>query len=755
MTLQAKPAVLLFCLWSVLLTSVAVGQDATVQGLVSDQATGGPLPGANVVLRALGDTSAVRGAVTGRDGYYQIAGVRPDRYGVRVSFVGYVPFADTLGLAGDEVATLSVRLVPGAEALDEVVIETEGGAAQVEAGLQTVRPADLARIPTPDPSGDLAMYLQTIPGVVSVGDRGGQLFIRGGTPSQNLVLIDNMLVYQPFHIVGFFSAFPEDLVATADVYAGGFPSRYSGRISSVIDVQMREGNKQRVQGAASVSPFLVSARLEGPIRRGEVSLIGSVRRSVIERVGPGLLGRSLPLRFGDAMLKLHGAPKDNSRYSVTALHTYDRGRIDPERSDDQFKWNNVVVSGRYLSFPTEVPILFEVNSGISYVKNAVGSAVRPERSSSALRVSSEVNLTRFVGESKVNGGFFARANWLGYTLGEQFQALRANTDLVISAGGYLDAELALGGGLSVNPGLAVGAYPFTYGLTLEPRLRALWKPGEGVTAPEFSAAAGLYRQTVTGLRDERDAGSAFIAWVTSPFGRRQPRAFHALLGWQQPLAPWLRFSAEGYYKRLNSLAVPIWSTIARFTTTLAPANGDVYGADVRLEVQRRPLYVYASYGYAWTEYEAAQDNFGLWFGEPTQRYHPPHDRRHQVNLVLSLDVGLFQTSARWQFGSGLPYTRPLGFDELIRLRPLPDVRRTYGTPRVLFERPYGGRLPTYHRLDLSAERAFRLPGSALTLQAGVINMYDRTNLFYFDIFSVRRVDQLPLIPNLSVKLETR
>ena len=746
----------LFCLWSVLLAASAAGQQVTLQGLVSDGATGGPLPGANIALQAVGDADAdVRGAVTEQNGYYQITGIAAGAYAVRASFVGYVPFADTLDLGTEDVVTLSIRLVPGAEALDEVIVETEGGATEVDAGLQRVRPADLARIPTPDPSGDLAMYLQTMPGVVSVGDRGGQLFIRGGTPSQNLVLIDNMLVYQPFHIVGFFSAFPEDLVATADVYAGGFGARYSGRISSVIDVQMREGSKQRVQGAASVSPFLVSARLEGPLRKDEISLIGSVRRSVIERVGPGLLGETLPLRFGDAMLKLHGAPKDNSRYSVTALHTYDRGRIDPERSDDQFKWNNVVVSGRYLSFPTEVPILFEVNSGISYVQNAVGSTSRPERSSSALRVSSEVNLTRFIGASKVNGGFFARANWLSYTLGEQFQALRADTDLIISAGGYLEVDLALRQGLSLSPGLAVGAYPFTYGLTLEPRLRARWTPGGGALSPEFSGALGLYRQTVTGLRDERDAGSAFLAWVTSPFGRRQPRAFHALIGWQQPLASWLSFSAEGYYKRLTDLAVPIWSTIARFTTTLTPADGTVYGADVRVEVQRRPFYFYANYGYAWTEYEAAQDNFGLWFGEPTQRYHPPHDRRHQANVIFSLDFGLFQTSARWQFGSGLPYTRPLGFDELIRLRPLPDVREVYGTPRVLFEKPYQGRLPTYHRLDVSAERAFRLPGSTLTLQAGVINLYDRTNLFYFDIFNVRRVDQLPLIPNLSVKLETR
>ena len=106
---------------------------------------------------------------------------------MRVSFIGYVPLVDTLDLAGDEVVTLSIRLVPSAEPLDEVVVEAEGGGAQLEAGLQTVRRlADLARIPTPDPSGGLAMYLQSIPGVVSVGDWDGQLFIRGGTPSHRI-----------------------------------------------------------------------------------------------------------------------------------------------------------------------------------------------------------------------------------------------------------------------------------------------------------------------------------------------------------------------------------------------------------------------------------------------------------------------------------------------------------------------------------------------------------------------------------------
>ena len=163
-----------------------------------------------------------------------------------------------------------------------------------------------------------------------------------------------MLVYQPFHIVGFFST----SLKTCR-YSRHLRERVRGalqRADLVVDRRAdARGEQQRVQGTASVSPFLVSARLEG-VHRGEVSLIGSVRRSVIERVGRGCLdSRS---RSASATPCSSGAPKGNSRYSVTALHTYDRGRINPDRSDDQFKRNNVIVSGRYLFFPTEVPILF-------------------------------------------------------------------------------------------------------------------------------------------------------------------------------------------------------------------------------------------------------------------------------------------------------------------------------------------------------------------------------------------------------------
>jgi hypothetical protein len=229
---------------------------------------------------------------------------------------------------------------------------------------------------------------------------------------------------------------------------------------------------------------------------------------------------------------------------------------------------------------------------------------------------------------------------------------------------------------------------------------------------------------------------------------------HALLGWQQQLGPYT-VATEGYFKRLYDLPVPIWSVIAQFTTSLTLADGEVYGMDSRVEFQHRPFYAYLGYGYSWTKYTTAQENFGTWFGVPIQSYHPPHDRRHQVNVILGFDAGLFKTSVRWQYGSGLPYTRALGTDSFIRFINLPDVRRVYGQPRFLFERPYQGRLPAYHRLDASVEFSFGLGPAALTLQGGAINVYDQRNLFYFDLFTFRRVDQLSFLPYVSLLVEFR
>jgi len=217
---------------------------------------------------------------------------------------------------------------------------------------------------------------------------------------------------------------------------------------------------------------------------------------------------------------------------------------------------------------------------------------------------------------------------------------------------------------------------------------------------------------------------------------------------------WLDLSLEGYYKRLSNLFVAEWTAFPRFTTRLQPADGTVQGLDARLEINHGAFYALVSYGLSRVEYQARGERALLWYGEQGRSFNPAHDRRHQLNVMGSFSLYGIDLNVRWQFGTGLPFTEALGFDTFVLLDGPTDVTREPGSTRILYSQPFEGRLPAYHRLDVSLDRSFNpYRHVRATVQAGLINTYDRANLFYFDLFTLDRVDQLPLIPSVGLKLE--
>ena len=227
--------IVIFALLAGLSTVEAHAQRVTIRGRVLDADTGARLTGATVLLRSPDATQS--GTATGPEGRFAIPGMLPGSYILEISYVGYYAWMDTIRVAPPNDWFGEIALEATDQELDELIVESPRMEdTRFVAGLETIQPSDLQRIPMPDISYDLAGYLLTLPGFVSTGDRGGQLFVRGGTPTQNLVLLDGMVIYQPFHIVGFYSALPADSIAYADVYAGGFSAKYGGRISSVIDI---------------------------------------------------------------------------------------------------------------------------------------------------------------------------------------------------------------------------------------------------------------------------------------------------------------------------------------------------------------------------------------------------------------------------------------------------------------------------------------------------------------------------------------
>lgn len=724
-------------------------QQASLQGVVTSSATASTLEGVAVTLTAGGQR--VKVVFTDRDGFYQMGGIRPGSYVLSGEQLGYRPHEQTVTLAAGGRARVNLRLEADPVQLEGIVVSPEKGAAVRDLGRQVVTPLDIHRVPIPAGTGDLASYLQTLPAVTTTSDRGGQVFVRGGTPAENLVLVDGIPIYRPFHIVGFFSVFPEDLVSSADFHASGFGARYAGRTSSVLDVRMRDGNFHRRGGVVSVSPFLAEGVAEGPLPgKNGLSFVASVRHSLIEQTTGTLIGEKQPYSFDSQLLKLTTTGDERMRCSALMLRTYDRGRLDPEEKVSHVSWHNFLLGGRCVNQYQGVVRFGEVAFSYTGFDNEAISRGASLFRSKASTVNNEAHLTGLIGAVPVFAGYHLAGEFTNYDLMELF-GIGRQEDASFDLNGYLEASLPLRKRGELRPGVVLVLMPQP---TVEPRVRASWKPF-GRPTETIDAAFGLYHQNLVGVSDIRDVTSAFTAWLDAP-GDKPLTATHYSVGWQQSLPNGFRYSAEGYYKRMRNIPIPQWRGTAAFATTLTHADGTSYGADTRLEYTGARAYGFLGYGYSWTEYQASQEAFADWFGQAVQSYHPPHDRRHQVNALATIKLGRVEASARWQFGSGLPFTQPLGFDEAFDYRiDLYDTSKSYGLARVLLDRPYNGRLPMVHRLDLSLQRSFELSAGKLQVQAGAINTYDRRNIFYYDLYTARRVNQLPLLPYMSVTLRGR
>jgi hypothetical protein len=436
------------------------------------------------------------------------------------------------------------------------------------------------------------------------------------------------------------------------------------------------------------------------------------------------------------------------------MRTHDRGGLDPEDRQSRVGWTNGLVGGRCNTLVGETFV--EARFGWAGLSSEAITRGASEFTSSVGRVFAEGDFSRLIGGLRLNTGAYMHMESAGYDLQQLLAEEGHQEDDWVAGGIWAELEVPLGRGFRILPGAALSAMTQRRA-SVQPRLRASWRV-PGLEDAELSGALGIYEQRLAGIADRRDASSIFTAWVRTPFGSRM-RALHAQASWQQSLGSSFSYSFDGYYRRMYDLPVTTWSTVARFATDLSLADGRSYGGDARMEYRSGPIYLFGAYAYSWTEYESAQADFGVWFGEPVLTFHPPHDRRHQLSALASLELGAYTLEAHWELGSGFPFTRPLGFDELIPFptdnSQLPRVTRTPGETRVLLDRPYNGRMPATHHLDLSVKRALPVGSHELDLQAGVINAYDHTNIFYYDVFTNRRIDQLPIAPYLSVKIQPR
>ncbi len=193
------------------------------------------------------DGTVVRSILSDNDGYYALTGLTPGDYWVRVYHAGFDTLYEKVKVFAD-VNTKKDFYLQHISTMDAVEISVKGKARDAQVGVTNIEARAIYKMPAVGAEPDILQYLQVLPGVVFSGDQGGQLYIRGGSPIMNKVMMDGLTIYNPFHSIGLFSVFETDLIQTADVYSAGFGSEYGGRVSAVVDIKTRDGNRKRMAG---------------------------------------------------------------------------------------------------------------------------------------------------------------------------------------------------------------------------------------------------------------------------------------------------------------------------------------------------------------------------------------------------------------------------------------------------------------------------------------------------------------------------
>ena len=731
----------------------------TLRVLAISEEDGNPVIGANVILYRL-NGDMYRAGATDADGLFEFRNIVSGTYDLVISSIGFMPHEASVELLPDDIRLYRIELPTATSDLGEVIVSgTRSGAVQRVAGKQSISVTDIQLIPAPGPGGDLSVYLQTLPGVVTSGDRGGELFIRGGTPAQNLILVDKMQVIKPFHISNLFSAFPQSVISNVDLYAGGFGAEYEGATSSVMDVSLRQGNMRKFQSQVAASPYIVSALAEGPLKQDEQSLLVMGRYSVIEDVGPTLVGEEVPLKFSD-LLARYSVNWEGLTCNVTALHTYDRGKINPQRNVN-LGWENTAVGARCLGFSEELKNSVDFTIGWSkYSSSEVGFDDLGRTSNVSigyLRMDNSGTAFNY----PYNYGFRWNLNFYQAILDDPFPdinkveerfALGSTLEEYTSVfSAYVSTDFKLFNTLSISPGVTTQFRQENVSGTFEPRLRMTWLPF-GTDNQEFSFAIGKYAQLREAITDERDAGTVFYVYKPVDVDDPVPTAIHVIAGYRQKIGDFVEANVETYFKDKKNIPVAEWTREPGNTIRTAFADAETYGLDIQLEVNAQPLYLTVGYGLAKVEYTASADDLVAWIEADEFVYSPSHDRRHQLNVLASYKFGGFTANAIWRYSSGAPYTKLYAIDLIVRV-PYQDPLENQGKAVTLYSVPFDGTLPAFQRLDVSIDRKFQLSSTLeLETEIGAINSYDMTNVFYFDVNTLRQVNELPFLPYASISL---
>lgn len=756
-------------------TSIGLAQSGTIRGFVYDKNTGEPIIFTNVYLEG-----TQYGTSTDVNGYYSISKVPTGEYTIKVSALGYSEISESIDVKKG--AIINKKLYIETEATELAIVEISAdkieAQTEVKMSVQKITPKEIEKLPSIGGEADIAQYMQVLPGVIFTGDQGGQLYIRGGSPVQNKVLLDGMIVYNPFHSIGLFSVFDTDIIRNADVYTGGYGANYGGRISSIMDITTIDGNYNEFHGNVSASTFGAKLNIEGPLVRpkkiggSSISYIASAKHSYLDQSSKLVYSyideEGLPFQYTDLYGKVTFSGENGSKANVFGLYFDDKVNY---QAVSDLNWNNAGAGANFILIPGGSPVLIDGNFAYSaYNINLTEDGVSADRRSSITGFNGGLNFTYFIGDDDVKYGLEVIGFSTDYKFTNEVNRVIEQQQSTTELAFYIRYKKDLGK-LILDPSFRLHYYASLSTLSPEPRIGAKYNLSDNI---RIKAAAGIYSQNLIAANSDRDVVNLFNGYLAGPDnlqdeliledgGTREithalQKANHMILGAEFDITKNINLNVEGYYKMFTQVTNVNRNKIFddsddnsdrpdELKKDFIIETGDAYGIDFVLKYDKKDLNLYAVYSLG---------RVTRWDG--IQAYAPVFDRRHNVNFVGSYEFGktrLWEFNARWNMGSGFPFTQTLGFYEQFDFTDGTgtNLQTTNGNIGIIYDDLNGGRLPYYHRLDLTLKREFVLSvNSTLEANVGVTNAYNRANIFYFDRVNFERVNQLPLMPSAGLSL---
>lgn len=768
----------------------------TVSGFLENSESGERLIGASVY-----DSVSRAGTISNNYGYFSMT-LPEGEVTLKSSYVGYSQVSINLLLKSD--TSIIIRLEPGLE-IDEVTVLSKrpwGNISRANVSTDIVMMDELASLPTLLGEGDVMKSIQLLPGIQFGTEASSGINVRGGSPEQNLILLDGAPVYNSNHAFGLFSVFNSDAIKSLSIIKGGFPARYGGRLSSIIDVRMKEGNNKKFHGNINIGTIASKFTLEGPVIKEKSSFIISARRTYVDLFLPKSRMDDLDIPyfyFWDINSKINTKLSRKDRVFLSLYMGHDQfleeeryTRSYPSETDNEDKkaqwgnetallrWNHVFSNKLFSNLSmlySKYGLLIDLqeteiysdeyyyekvnyNSGIKDLSAALDFDYYPYNNHTIRFGASYIHHSFNPGElRKATTYYYVASGEKIYPPGSNIDSRSYNDTIYADEfRTYIEDDFSFASNFYANIGLHYSGFIVQdeYYSSVEPRITFKWAIKDNLAVQTAYARMKQYIHLLT----HSSMGLPTDLWLPVTTEVKPQYSDQYTVGLVYSINDMLEVNIESYYKSMSQLyaykeGVDYLSANNTWEENIELGSGRSYGLEFILRKKYGKIEGWVSYTYSKSSRQFESVNEGKPF--PYK-----YDRTHQLNIVGNYLISpKFKLNATWIYATGMAYT--LATKKYVSFYNV-YMWNAPGRPSGYInsiEARNNARMPDYHRLDLSLQYTSKGKKTTSTWALSIYNVYARFNpyLIYWDnedestYTSLKSIALFTIIPSLSYRLE--